>query len=38
MTSSIVFTITVHDRKHLARLMRRIRHIPLVLRINRTKS
>jgi len=28
----------VHDRKHLARVMRRIRHIPLVLRISRAKS
>jgi hypothetical protein len=32
------FTITVRDRQHLARVMRRIRHIPLVLRISRAKS
>ncbi len=38
MTSSLIFTITVHDRLHLARLMRRIRSIKLVMRIYRTKS
>ncbi|MBI5461697.1 MAG: bifunctional GTP diphosphokinase/guanosine-3',5'-bis pyrophosphate 3'-pyrophosphohydrolase [Gammaproteobacteria bacterium] len=38
LNTSIAFTITVHDRKHLARVMRRIRHIPLVLRISRAKS
>ncbi len=38
MTSSLIFTITVHDRVHLARLMRRIRSIQLVMRIYRTKS
>jgi (p)ppGpp synthase/HD superfamily hydrolase len=38
MTSSLIFTITVHDRLHLARLMRRIRSIQLVMRIYRTKS
>ena len=38
LSTSIAFTITVHDRQHLARVMRRIRHIPLVLRISRAKS
>jgi len=38
MTSSLIFTITVHDRVHLARLMRRIRSIQLVMRIYRTKG
>jgi GTP diphosphokinase / guanosine-3',5'-bis(diphosphate) 3'-diphosphatase len=38
MTSSLIFTITVHDRVHLARLMRRIRSIQLVMRIYRTRS
>ncbi|MFA7387307.1 MAG: bifunctional GTP diphosphokinase/guanosine-3',5'-bis pyrophosphate 3'-pyrophosphohydrolase [Thiohalobacteraceae bacterium] len=38
LSTSIAFTITVHDRRHLARVMRRIRHIPLVLRISRAKS
>lgn len=38
MTSSLIFTITVHDRLHLARLMRRIRSIQLVMRIYRTKG
>jgi GTP diphosphokinase / guanosine-3',5'-bis(diphosphate) 3'-diphosphatase len=38
LNTSIAFTITVRDRLHLARVMRRIRHIPLVLRISRAKS
>ncbi len=38
MTSSLIFTITIHDRVHLARLMRRIRAIQLVMRIYRTKN
>ena len=38
LSTSIAFTITVRDRQHLARVMRRIRHIPLVLRISRAKS
>lgn len=38
LNSTLAFTVTVHDRLHLARVMRRIRHIPLVLRISRTKS
>jgi len=35
MNTSMLFTITVYDRKHLARIMRRLRHIRLVLRISR---
>ena len=38
LSSSLAFTLTVRDRQHLARVMRRIRHIPLVLRISRAKS
>jgi (p)ppGpp synthase/HD superfamily hydrolase len=38
LNSTLAFTVTVRDRQHLARVMRRIRHIPLVLRISRTKS
>ncbi|MFN2308273.1 MAG: bifunctional GTP diphosphokinase/guanosine-3',5'-bis pyrophosphate 3'-pyrophosphohydrolase [Gammaproteobacteria bacterium] len=38
LNTSILFTVTVRDRQHLARVMRRIRHIPLVLRISRAKS
>jgi RelA/SpoT family (p)ppGpp synthetase len=38
LSTSIAFTITVHDRKHLARVVRRVRHIPLVLRISRAKN
>ncbi|MFP5506857.1 MAG: bifunctional GTP diphosphokinase/guanosine-3',5'-bis pyrophosphate 3'-pyrophosphohydrolase [Gammaproteobacteria bacterium] len=38
LNTSMAFTITVRDRQHLARVMRRIRHIPLVLRISRAKS
>ena len=35
MTSALEFTITVQGRKHLARIMRRLRQIPLVMRIVR---
>jgi len=35
MNTSMLFTITVYDRNHLARIMRRLRHIRLVLRISR---
>jgi len=30
-----MFTVLVHDRVHLARVMRRIRHIPQVVRLAR---
>jgi guanosine-3',5'-bis(diphosphate) 3'-pyrophosphohydrolase len=35
MTSTLDFLISVHSRQHLARVMRRLRHIPLVMRISR---
>ncbi|GAB4347571.1 MAG: bifunctional GTP diphosphokinase/guanosine-3',5'-bis pyrophosphate 3'-pyrophosphohydrolase [Gammaproteobacteria bacterium] len=35
--STLHFTVTVKDRRHLARIMRRIRAIPQVLRLARTK-
>ena len=38
LNTSMTFTITVRDRLHLARVIRAIRHIPLVLRISRTRS
>ncbi|RMG30622.1 MAG: guanosine-3',5'-bis(diphosphate) 3'-diphosphatase [Gammaproteobacteria bacterium] len=35
MNTAMRFTLTVYDRKHLARIMRRLRRIKLVLRISR---
>lgn len=35
MTSTLDFTINVHSRAHLATIMRRLRQIPLVMRITR---
>jgi RelA/SpoT family (p)ppGpp synthetase len=35
MTHSLNFRITVHSRKHLASIMRRVRSIPAVIRITR---
>ncbi len=35
MTSSLEFALSVHGRQHLARIMRRVRHIPQVERIVR---
>jgi len=35
--TTLIFTIAVHDRRHLARVMRRIRHLPAVLRIARSR-
>ncbi|OOZ42310.1 bifunctional GTP diphosphokinase/guanosine-3',5'-bis(diphosphate) 3'-diphosphatase [Solemya pervernicosa gill symbiont] len=37
LTSTITFLLAVHDRRHLARIMRRIRSIGSVLRIYRTR-
>jgi guanosine-3',5'-bis(diphosphate) 3'-pyrophosphohydrolase len=37
-SSSDVFTITVRDRKHLARVMRRLHNIPAVLKISRVRN
>lgn len=36
--TNILFTVQVHDRVHLAELMRRLRKIPDVVRMNRTKG
>ena len=36
--SSINFTVQVHNRVHLVRLMRNLRKIPNVVRINRVKG
>ncbi|MEA2093634.1 MAG: ACT domain-containing protein, partial [Pseudomonadota bacterium] len=38
LTNTLMFTITVHDRKHLARIMRRVRSLLPVIRISRTKG
>ncbi len=38
VNTSILFTLTVHNRRHLAQVMRRIRHLRLVLRVTRVKS
>jgi RelA/SpoT family (p)ppGpp synthetase len=35
-TSALVFELRVHDRKHLARIIRTIRRMPDVLRVTRT--
>ncbi|MCA1798483.1 MAG: bifunctional GTP diphosphokinase/guanosine-3',5'-bis pyrophosphate 3'-pyrophosphohydrolase [Xanthomonadaceae bacterium] len=37
-TSTMLFLLAVRDRKHLAGIMRRIRSLPAVLRIQRTKG
>lgn len=37
-TSTLNFLFSVHDRKHLARIMRHIRALPPVMRITRTKA
>jgi RelA/SpoT family (p)ppGpp synthetase len=38
MYTAITFTITVRNRQHLANIMRRLRAIPVVVRIIRTKG
>ena len=38
LTNKLQFTITVHNRQHLARVMRRVRNIPSVIKITRTRS
>ncbi len=38
LTNTLIFTITVHNRKHLANIMRRVRGIPSVVRISRLRS
>jgi RelA/SpoT family (p)ppGpp synthetase len=38
LTNTLIFTITVHNRRHLASIMRRVRGIPSVVRISRLRS
>ncbi len=38
LTNSLRFRITVRNRQHLASVMRRVRNIPAVIRITRTRS
>jgi guanosine-3',5'-bis(diphosphate) 3'-pyrophosphohydrolase len=38
LTNTLRFTISVRSRQHLARVMRRVRNIPSVMRINRTRG
>ena len=35
--TTLIFTLAVHDRRHLARVMRRVRSLPAVLRISRSR-
>ena len=37
-TATMVFLLEVRDRKHLANIMRRIRHLSAVLKIQRTRG
>ncbi|MGA7802493.1 MAG: bifunctional GTP diphosphokinase/guanosine-3',5'-bis pyrophosphate 3'-pyrophosphohydrolase [Gammaproteobacteria bacterium] len=36
--TTLIFTLAVHDRRHLARVMRRVRSLPAVLRISRSRG
>jgi len=38
MYTTLTFTVTVHNRQHLARIMRHLRSLEMVVRINRTKG
>lgn len=38
LTNKLMFTITVRDRQHLATVMRRVRSIPSVMRISRSRG
>ena len=38
LTNTLLFTIAVHNRQHLARIMRRVRNIPSVMRISRLRG
>jgi guanosine-3',5'-bis(diphosphate) 3'-pyrophosphohydrolase len=38
LTNTLRFTIAVHNRQHLARVMRRVRNIPSVMRISRLRG
>jgi RelA/SpoT family (p)ppGpp synthetase len=37
LTNTLLFTLTVHNRAHLAKIMRRVRSIPSVMRIARLR-
>lgn len=38
MTTGMIFALTVHDRRHLARIIRRIRGLSMVMRVARKKG
>ena len=38
LETTMNFTVTVHDRRHLARVMRCVRKLPSVIRISRSKN
>jgi RelA/SpoT family (p)ppGpp synthetase len=38
LSNNLLFTLTVHNRQHLARVMRRVRSLPAVIKITRTKG
>jgi len=38
LTNILKFRLTVHNRRHLATVMRHVRNIPSVIRITRTRS
>jgi len=38
LETAMNFTVTVHDRRHLARVMRCVRKLPSVIRISRSKN
>jgi (p)ppGpp synthase/HD superfamily hydrolase len=38
LTNNLLFRMTVHNRQHLARVMRRVRSLPSVVKISRTKG
>ena len=38
LTNTLMFTVTVHNRQHLAEVMRRVRSIPSVMRITRLRN
>jgi RelA/SpoT family (p)ppGpp synthetase len=38
LSNNLLFRLTVHNRQHLARVMRRVRSIPSVIRITRTRG
>jgi guanosine-3',5'-bis(diphosphate) 3'-pyrophosphohydrolase len=38
LSNNLLFRLTVHNRQHLARVMRRVRSIPAVIKITRTRG